>query len=103
MQKKNNPKIEITVGSCKRTINKKVLLCECKRHTAHRVASVRSGVVLAEGGYPILQSPNPDLTWLGVYPSPEWTCEQSPGKEPETGVTPMDRVLWDVEKYYGTG
>ena len=34
-------------------INKKVLLCECKRHTTHRVASASSAALSSDGrGYP---------------------------------------------------
>ena len=52
------------------SVNKKVLLCERKRHTARRVASDRCAVLSTDGGTPI-QSPQgvPPSSPDGVYPN----------------------------------
>ena len=106
-------------------IHKKVLLRECKRYTVHHVASARSAVL--SGGYPILTWPGGvlqscTLPGLGYLPSWDWgtsPCQdrgtpsgqdwdtpppqKGPGKESGTGAPPVDRVLWDVGKYYAMG
>ena len=69
-----------------------------KRHTACRVTSAHSCSVLGEGGTPV-------LFWLGftsVLGRPQLglgyslarTWDQRPGKEPGTGVPPLERT-WD--------
>ena len=80
------------------TVNKKVLLRERKRHTAHRIASTLSVVLVGEGdthrrgGYPIPGQGVPHLgvlpvlTWPGGYPR----VPPPPGKN----MGPVE-VLWD--------
>ena len=74
--KEGDDKVGIVPGSYTKIIlNKKVLLRECKRHTARRIASTRCGgwVVPPGGGYPIPRWGTPHLgrgtpiSWMG-YP-----------------------------------
>ena len=85
-----------TPNNRKFTPNKKVLLCECKRHTAHSIASDCFADQSPDGGvpHPILDlgvpqgTPHPDLglgtpcqqdgvppiwNWDGAPPPPVWT------------------------------
>ena len=98
---------------CHSVINKKVLLREHKRHTAHHISSAqgvpgpRSGGVPSprsrgvphpwSGGYPIsgpVGYPGypPDQTWDGVPPSPQpdlgWGTPLPPATRPEMGYPP---------------
>ena len=69
----------------KRCLNKKVLLRECKRHTARRVVNTPS-VVLT--GYP------PILTWLGGYPFRVPPHQGTPRQgTPPTRVSPPPEYL----------
>ena len=102
-------------------INKKVLLRECKRHTARRVVNTPSVVLI---GYP------PLLTWLGGYPTwvppsqgtplagypphqgtPSWQGTARPGYPPSGYPPCLDLagyplqlprgILGNVAKHYG--
>ena len=75
--------------------NKKVLLRERKRHTAHRVASARYATLSPDGGGGV---PHPDL-WR-VYPS------NKPDLEWGTPLQVwMDRHLWkhNLPSKFGCG
>ena len=79
--------------------NKEVLMRDCKRHVAHRVASIRSAVLAGGGGVPlswlggstpVVSNPEvpPPSAGIEVPPPPTWDWDQRPWKEPETGVPP---------------
>ena len=75
--------------------NKKVLLRECKRHTARRIASTPSVVLMGEypipgEGYPILVGGTPSLV-VG-YPGvpPIWTWPGYPPSGPGWGTPCLD-------------
>ena len=77
------PAFQLSTNKIERSIlNKKVLLCEHKRHTTHCVASIPS--VVLTGGYPI-PGPGPD----GGYPHPALDGGTPPGE----GTLPS-KAVW---------
>ena len=81
-----------------KSLNKKVLLRERKRHTARRVVSTPS-VVLT--GYPLAGYP-PILTWLRGYPTwvPPWQGTP-PGRVPPCPDLAGEYPIW-VHPWQGT-
>ena len=97
----------IKLQNLEKAPNKKVLLCEYKRHTTCHVASARAGTYLGQVGVPILGYPLP-LSWCGQgkggtylgwgvptmgYPSPSQVRMR--GGVPTLAKVPLPRVWTD--------